>query len=172
MNKNIVIGVLAVLALLGTGYLYLSSYTSMLGASGYTNFQKVSFLQGLDAGPRSQFNVTNQGVVTIGPSGSSITELKATTCDMLNANTSINASTTGYVYCTGITGLASGDVVMAQLSTTSMGTLFTSGWVIISAKASSTAGAIDFRLANYSGTARAPAAVNVGSSTNVWYMDN
>jgi hypothetical protein len=105
----------------------------------------------------------------IGPNGSTITEAKATTCNLLNTDTSVAASTTVYVYCA-VTGVASGDVVFGQLSTTTAQTL-SGGWVLWSAKASTTAGMIDFMLSNYTGTAAVPSATGVGSSTNVLYLD-
>jgi len=106
-----------------------------------------------------------------GTNGSSNVEAKATTCDLANADTSIAASSTGYTYCT-VTGVASGDIVLAQLSTTTGNTLF-GGWAIQSAKASTTANKIDIMLTNLTGAAAVPSANNakVGSSTNIWVVD-
>lgn len=110
------------------------------------------------------------GSLKIGPNGSTVSELKLTSCDLSNANTSIAASSTGYVYCS-VTGVASGDVVIAQLSTTTATTVF-GGWSITSAKASTTAGMIDIRLKNDTGVAAVPSVGAVGSSTTIWYADN
>lgn len=106
----------------------------------------------------------------VGDNGSEFVELKGATCNLSHADTSIAASSTGYVYCTGITGVASGDVVLAQLSSTTPNTGF-KGWAIVSAISSSTAGAIDMMLLNLTGTASVPSATNIGSSTNIWYAD-
>lgn len=108
--------------------------------------------------------------VKVGTNGSTITELKANTCNLANADTSIAATSTGYVYCA-ITGVASGDLTLVQLSTTTANALF-GGWTIQSSKASTTAGMIDVRLYNGTGAAAVPSVTSVGSSTNAWYMDN
>lgn len=114
--------------------------------------------------------IDTTNTVRIGSNGSTISEIKATTCDLSNANTSIAATSSGYVYCS-VTGVASGDVPLVQLSTTTANTKF-GAWVITSAKASTTAGMIDMMLYNGTGAAAVPSATAVGSSTNILYIDN
>lgn len=114
--------------------------------------------------------VTLSSTLKIGTNGATITELNTTSCNLSNADTSVAATSTGYVYCA-ITGVASGDVVFAQLATTTANAAF-GGWSIYSAKASTTAGFVDIRLYNGTGAAAVPSVTSVGSSTNVLFIDN
>lgn len=102
-----------------------------------------------------------------GTNGSRIDLLIGTTCNLSNADASVAATSTGYVYCTGVTGLTAGDPVQVLLSTTTANATF-GGWSVFSAKASTTAGAIDIRLYNGTGAAAVPSATAVGSTTNIW----
>src|SRR3990167_3126573 len=111
----------------------------------------------------------------IGANGSDNAELKATTCDFRapEGDVSVVATSSIQIDCA-VTGIASGDVVFAQLATSTKTTalsLNASGWDIISAKASSTAGFVTMRLYNGTGVDQVPSAVNIGSSTNIWYVD-
>src|SRR5437868_3116917 len=117
MTQKIVIGVLVVLTLL-LGYLYFSGATPPFGASsGPAHFQKESFLQGLTGGQRDQWSVSNAGLMTIGSSGTAITQILKGTCNLLGMDASATASTTSNYDCA-VTGVQSGDVVHVQLSTT------------------------------------------------------
>src|SRR3990172_5238910 len=60
--KNIVIGVLVITTLVFSVIAYKKA--SLGAASGTSHFQKESFLQGLAAGVRDQFSLTNAGVLT------------------------------------------------------------------------------------------------------------
>ena len=112
---------------------------------------------------------TFTSTLTLGTNGSAVSELKAAQCNLIGMNVSHAASTTKPYDCA-ITGIASGDVVFAQLaSSTPVGG--TSGWRIDAAKASTTAGYITVLLFNR-GPAAIPSATSVGSSTNVLYIDN
>lgn len=113
-----------------------------------------------------EFNRT----VKIGTNGATMTELKATTCNLIGTNGSHTASTT-VAYDCAVTGVASGDVVLAQLasSTPVGGGAF--GWDIRGAIASTTAGYVTVLLYN-GGPSVVPSATSVGSSTQIWYMDN
>lgn len=64
--KNIAIGVLAILALLFGTFLFLKqpAVQPLGAASGFAHNQMESFLQGVSAGTRDQFSVSNAGVVT------------------------------------------------------------------------------------------------------------
>ena len=168
-------GVIALLAIILFLIISSSSPEKMFGAVGSR------FPNGLGVGSATMQIGVNKfqasstalftGPVIIGPDGGTLNELKGTTCNLLNADTSIAASSTGYAYCTGITGLASGDVVLTQLSSTTPVTS-RGGWSIQAAKASTTAGAIDIMIFNAEDRARIPSAFGVGSSTNIWYIDN
>ena len=105
----------------------------------------------------------------VGTNGSTIAELKATTCDLIGTDASHAASTT-IPYDCAITGIASGDVVIAQLATTTSA-LSGTYWDIVAAKASTTAGYITVLLYN-NGASAVPSATAVGSSTNALYIDN
>lgn len=107
-----------------------------------------------------------QGTFQIGSSGSALSNVVDTTCSP-KADVSIVASSTGYAYCTGVTGVTSADtVVLAQFSTSTANfSLPADGFAIVSAKASSTAGVIDFLVMNNSGKAAVPSAVGRSAST-------
>lgn len=169
MNK-IIVGVLVVLALV-LGY-FVGSYTTSktFGATG------TRFPNGISANSTSPVagevrgtTLTATGSLTVGTNGSTIAELKGTTCNLIGTDASQVASTT-VAYDCAVTGIASGDVVMAMLATsTPVGG--SSGWSISAAKASTTAGYITVLLYN-NGVAAVPSVTSVGSSTNIWYMDN
>ncbi len=116
--------------------------------------------------------INGSGQLILGTNGSTVTELKAALCDISGTtDTSHAATSTKYYYCA-VTGVASGDVVFAQLASTSALNVIGS-WVITDAKASSTAGFIDLMIMNLTGAARVPSAAVGGfaSSTNVLYLD-
>jgi hypothetical protein len=114
----------------------------------------------------SSGNLSTTGTEQVGASGTAKANDIATTCSM-KADVSIAASSTGYAHCTGVTGVTSADTSMVAMISTS-----TLGWrqyldniEIVSAKASTTAGAIDFILYNGTGVANVPSAVNKTGST-------
>ena len=121
----------------------------------------------------------NTNTLTIGDNGSAITELKATLCTSFTASTLATgdgiaqAASTTKAYDCAVTGVASGDVVLAQFgsSTPITTTAGSNYWAIISAKASSTAGYVSLLIYN-NGPSAVPSALGVGSSTNIWYLDN
>lgn len=117
----------------------------------------------------STTNLSADTLFKVGANGSDIHELKATTCNLVGMDASHPATTTKNYSCA-VTGVASGDVVMVQLSTTTP-SLY-GGWAIQGATASSTAGQIEVAILNLTGGAVVPSTLRVGSSTNVWYLDN
>lgn len=138
-------------------------------ASGPAHFQKESFLQGLASGARDQFsldnvgNLTTTGTFKLGSSGTAQTNQVSSTCS-IKSDASASATSTVYGYCTGVTGVTSADTVDAAFATST--TAWQDQWVITGAKASTTAGSIDFRILNLSGKAQAfSAATTIGSST-------
>ena len=102
----------------------------------------------------------------IGQTGTGQSHSVVTTCSM-KADISIAATSTGYAYCTGVTGVTSSDKVQATFATSTLGfSTVLESWVIVSANASSTAGSIDFMLLNLTGAAAAPSANGrIGSTT-------
>lgn len=63
MRKNIIIGVLAVVAIV-LGVLLLNVTTPYLGSTGTTHYQQESFLQGLFSGTSRQLSISNAGLLT------------------------------------------------------------------------------------------------------------
>lgn len=108
------------------------------------------------------------GTLQVGSSGTAQVNQVVTSCTPLNTNTSIAATSTGYIYCTGVTGLTSADIVVAQFATSSLAAV-TSNFVIVGSKASTTAGAVDMIVLNLTGAARAiSAASKIASTTNLF----
>lgn len=103
-----------------------------------------------------------------GANGAIFSEFKAATCDLIGTNASQLASTS-VAYDCAVTGVASGDVIMAQLasSTPAVG----QGWSIKASRASTTAGYVTVLLSNETGANKVPSATSVGSSTQIWYLD-
>jgi len=111
--------------------------------------------------------VTHSGAMTIGSSGTAMTRVNTGTCYILAYSATIAASTTATVTCQGtaaiwnlnqvlattLTGVANGDFVLAQLSTTTarVASSVFGGLVIEGASASSTAGYITLRVYNNTG---------------------
>lgn len=101
----------------------------------------------------------------IGTNGTALSNTVATTCSMIADNQSVG-TTTQYAYCLNVTGVTSADGIEATFGTSS--TLISDQWVITGAKASTTPGAIDFRLLKLTGVAAAQsmsAVSTIGSTT-------
>lgn len=149
MNKSTFAGVVVaiVIALAALGIALSSGHAPVPG--GVTNYDEV------DA----------TAIKIGGASGSRIGPVISTTCNLLNTNASQAATTSAYVYCN-VTGVVSGDTILAQLSTTTANTRF-GHWSIVSAKASTTATGVDMELYNGSGASAVPSATAIGSSTNL-----
>lgn len=97
----------------------------------------------------------------IGSSGTALSNRVVATCSMIANNASVG-TTTQYAYCTGVTGVVSTDLIVASFATSS--TAFADSWQIVGAKASSTAGVIDFAVIGKAGVALS-AGTTVGSTT-------
>lgn len=118
-----------------------------------------------NGGIKTNLDINTAGTFTVGSSGTGQTNQISTTCAM-TANLSITATTTGYAFCTGVTGVTSSDNVIASFASTTPGASSKSdNWVIVSSKASSTAGVIDFALLNLTGGTAVPSAVSRIAST-------
>lgn len=101
-----------------------------------------------------------------GTNGSRIGPVISGTCNLLGMDASATATTSSPYDCA-VTGVVSGDTVIATLGTTSLtANLVKNGWFIVGAKASSTSGFITIQIANYTGGAATPSTQQVGSSTN------
>lgn len=157
-NKNLTIGLVIAIIIAVCG-LFFPQAQALLGRIG------TAFPNGISIGAGT---VSTAGSLVIGASGSSINELKATTCDLIGTNASHAASTT-IAYDCAVTGIASGDVVMAQLATSTARGF--GAWGIVGSLASTTSGFVTVIL-NNSGLAAVPSVSSVGSSTQIWYMDN
>ena len=116
---------------------------------------------------------TFRNTVTIGTNGSAITEFKGTIATISGTTDVSHAATTTKYYYASVTGVASGDVVLAQLASTSAAVTAPNGWAIVSAQASSTAGLVDLMIRNLGTAAIVPSAAGgFGSSTNIFFLDN
>ncbi len=113
--------------------------------------------------------------VSIGSSGTTVSQLIKGNCTSFTANTLAlgdgiaHAASTTKAYDCAVTGVVSGDTVFAQFATTtsqSAGSLFTQAvWSIVGAKASTTSGYITLLVWN-NGPSAVPSTLGVGSSTN------
>lgn len=102
----------------------------------------------------------------LGSGGTAQANQVRTTCSP-KADVSIAASTTGYAFCTGVTGVTSADNVLAQFATSTAGFVMNDNWYVVGAQSSTTAGAIDLEVYNASGKAQAPSASSRTGSTTV-----
>lgn len=157
MNKNIVIGVLAILALL---FGYNAVVGTLFGAaSGPSHFQKESFLQGLAGGTRDQLSIDNLGQLTLGTNGTKLAAIKTGSCTIWDDSTTIAASTTGQVECqsattgaltSGLTGVTADSICSVRVASSTNTTI--GGVFPVGVSASSTAGSIVVGLYNQTGT--------------------
>lgn len=97
--------------------------------------------------------------------GDTLAKIQKGTCNMITAGT-VTATSTAYFDCA-VSGVASGDLVFAQVSTTTAPTSGIFGFSIIGTSASTTAGFITFKIANATG---ATAAVPTTFSNGVQYV--
>lgn len=172
MNKQTVIIVVALLVAGFVGGYLLAPSSAGLGADP-TNLSTVSnpwYFSNTSSPGGVRIASSTITALQIGSAGSVISELRATTCNLIGTDGSQAASSTAAYDCA-VTGIASGDVVMAQLNrATAFGTNI--GWTIHASKASTTAGYVTVILGNWSGVAAVPSVTAVGSTTQIWYMDN
>lgn len=126
-------------------------------------------------GVRDLSTITNPQYFTeyvkIGTNGSTVNELKATTCDFITAGgaSATFAASTTKVWDCAVTGVTATDIVFVSMPTT---TPSTGTGVTVMANASSTAGFVTFRVSNGSGAAITLGPTTIGSSTQVLYIDN
>lgn len=128
------------------------SFGSLANCSaGYTCYNYLDILNG----------IVIDGTQQIGASGTALSNVIATRCSMIANNVS-TGTTTQYAYCTGVTGVTALDGVAATFATSS--TLYNDGWQIVGAKASTTAGTIDFAIIGIAGKAMSNVST-IGSTT-------
>lgn len=160
---------LIILAIFGLSRILLSKSvvfgTAASCSTDVTCFTKLAALTSFQDDGTAIFNSTFQ----LGSSGTVQTNQITTTC-AAKADNSITATTTGYAYCTGVTGVTSADNIIAQFATSTAGYVFTTdNFYVVSAKASSTAGAIDLLVYNGTGKTQAPSvAGRTASTTVIW----
>lgn len=166
MTKENIALVVSVVALVIAGLLYFGG-TKSVNLFGSTSCQSTTCLTG---GLRILDGVLeSDGTFRIGSSGSAQTSQVGPTSCAMKADVSIAATSTGYGFCTGLTGVTSADSVFGQFASSTGLTAVTDNFAIVSAKASTTvSGAVDFTLLNLTGAAAVPSAVSrIGSSTSV-----
>jgi len=167
MDNKFITGALVILMLLVLG-LYFKGGSDVFGATGTRMPNGISAdSTSPSAGQVRGTTFTVTGATTLGSSGTSLTQVNVGTCYLLAYAATIAASTTATVTCQGtaaiwnlnqvlattLTGVANGDFVLAQLSTTTAsvsGSVF-GGLVLEGASASSTAGYITLRVYNNTG---------------------
>jgi len=121
------------------------------------------FYDGINVGTSGQYTisstgaVTNTASVTTGTNGSTISFVKATTCNLVGGTIAATSSAVGDC---AVTGVVAGDLVIPTLATS------TANVVATGARASSTAGFVTVRLLNLTGSASSFTAV--GSSTTLF----
>lgn len=182
MNTKYLIGGVVALVLAGLLYIGLTHQKTTFGTAvncqSVTCFTTVGVLTSFQDDGAAIFNgavtfastfvqsglSTFTGGLKIGSAGTSLLNEVLTTCSMI-ANNTTATNTPGYAYCTGVTGVTSADSVAATFATSS--TRIADGFIIAGAKASTTAGAIDFSIVNLSGAAGAPSAGSTIGSTTV-----
>ena len=110
------------------------------------------------------------GGVKIGNLGNNVTKVIASTCDLIIGRTSQTGSTS-IAYDCAVQGARSGDIVMAQLATTTIGSNILR-WHIADARASTTPNYVTVSLQNLTGTSVNPSVNAIGSSTRVLIYKN
>lgn len=164
--KEKIIPAIAVVALVLAGWAIVRTgvfSSQSLGAAGGLLAENYLPFMLYNGGFNTAKSIKTTGDLTIGASGTARVNDIDTTCSMVE-DASAGATSTVYAYCTGVTGVTSSDTIIASFASSTA--VMTDQWIIAGAKASTTAGAIDFRLVNLTGTARAMSAASViGSST-------
>jgi len=89
MNNKFIVGVLVVLTLTVAG-LYVQKSGLLGAASGQAHYQKESFLQGLSAGARDQFILSNVGVL-VSSAAATFSSLTTTAASTLGGLVTLNA---------------------------------------------------------------------------------
>jgi hypothetical protein len=151
MTQNIIRALVALGAVvaLGLGGFLIVQNGQNLGGAAYEALTK-------------QFGNGSQGGIIVG-NGTQLLQVLKGTCNLVGADVS-QAATTSAPYDCAVSGVQSGDLVIAQLGTTTQNAS-SLRWNIEAAVASSTSGYITLRLSNGTGASAKPSVTSVGSST-------
>jgi len=177
-NKKLVSLGIFLCILLGAVYLFKDS-PIQVGVAGdcenYTCFTTLRVLEDLQVdstfGSAGAFSLS--GTFQLGANGSVQSQQIATTCHpTVGVSASVAATSTAYISCVGVTGVTSASQVIAQFSTST--NAIGARWALLGSKASSTAGAVDLKIMNLTGTAAVPEAASAAafsSSTKLWVVN-
>lgn len=169
-NKNLTIGliVVGIIAIIGVFTPLGQSLTASFGSVGGKLIEQYDPYVRYNGGVNTALPFKTTSTMQIGSNGTAYSNSIITTCAM-NGNLSITATSTGYESCTGVTGLTSSDNVIAQFASTTGTTAIGDNWVIVGAKASTTAGAVDITVMNLTGKSQAlSASSKIGSTTTLF----
>lgn len=159
-NLKIVWMALVAVAIIAIGgYFFPLLQSGFGGVTGETNYNTLG-ISGLKVGSKCNDSFTS----TTANGCKSVAHLMLTTCSMIANNIAVG-TTSEYAYCTGVTGVTSADTIQASFSTSTLGFAFNDAWQIVSAKASTTAGVIDFQIIGVAG--KAMSGVSQTGSTTV-----
>lgn len=147
-----IFNVLIVIALVAIGAVTVSrSDAPSLGTTGAASYVALPtwFGGGLSIGSSQQLNVSSTGGLTLGASGTALSQVIDTTCTAI-AYTSLAATSSQQLDCP-VTGAVSTDRVLVALPLAASNAAL--GFTIGGAAASTTAGYVSFRLYNLTGAA-------------------
>lgn len=125
-----------------------------------TAYNTIWYVNGLFGGSAQQFAVDGNGAVTLGASGTKITQILKGTGALIGVGANL-AATTSIAFDIAVTGVVKGDTVFAQFATS---TGAVAGWLVTGASASTTSGYITVDVVNNTGTTAYPPA-SVASTT-------
>ena len=148
--KTVVISVATAAVVAALGFWLVGSNQSADTELGLTRFPH---------GIRAAITATT---LTVGTSGTSMSQVLSGNCTLIGTDASVTASTTKAFDCA-VSNVVSTDRVMVQLATSTVANY--GGWAITGSKASTTAGFITVILQNLTGANAVPSVVSLGSST-------
>lgn len=159
IGKIILAGIIGGLVVVGVSLVF----TSTPNFSGTTHLSGVTIgSSGLVLENGGDVALGSSSTLTVGPSGTALTQVISGTCNFIGMDASQTASTT-VAYDCAVTGVVAGDKVILGTPTTTPTTFL--GWNINGASASSTSGYITAYFTNMTGANAIPSAGKVGSST-------
>lgn len=111
-----------------------------------------------NGGYNSAKSIKTTGDLTVGSSGTTVSQMQKGTCSLIAPSFSVTASTSVAMDCA-VTGVQASDVVFAMFASSTPSTAG-SGWEVVGASASSTSGFITLSITNGTGaTAVIPASL-------------
>lgn len=166
-NKNLTYGmiVVGIIAIIGVFTPLVKSLKSSFGAVGGQLIEQYEPYVLYNGGINTALPFQTSSTLKVGTNGTALSNTIAASCSMIADNASIG-TTTQYAYCLNVTGVTSLDGIEVTFATSS--TLLSDQWIITGAKASTTIGAIDFRLLKLTGVAASQpmsAVSTIGSTT-------